>query len=64
MYEYERVRRLVYGEEGATFIPMCKTCGRFVKPDETITFRGGAPVWPNAVCSKCGRVGMLFEGYI
>ena len=65
MYEYADVRRLVYGE-GATFLPVCEKCGRFVKADQTITFRGMLGELadrPNATCSKCGRVEMLFEGY-
>ena len=41
MYEYEGVRRIVYNdnesEEGsATFVPVCKHCGSFVKADKTI----------------------------
>ena len=66
-YEYEGVRRLVYGgpEIGATFVPVCETCGRFVKGDDTIRFNGLGEKrpGPNATCSKCGRVEMLFEGY-
>ena len=65
MYEYEGVRRLVYGD-GATFIPACGKCGRFVKADETIMFNGFGELadQPNATCSKCGRIEMLFEGYL
>jgi hypothetical protein len=65
-YEYENFRRLQY-DGGATFIPVCPTCGRFMKADETISVSG----WDgrlretaNATCSKCGRVQMPFEGFI
>lgn len=62
---YESMRRIAYGDEGATFIPVCEKCGRFVKADETIRFEyEGPPVTPNATCKKCGRTSMLFEGYI
>lgn len=65
MYEYEETKRLVYGD-GATFVPVCVKCGRFVKADERITFDGlGRLVdQPNATCSKCGRTKMMFEGFI
>ena len=67
-YPYEGTRRLCYGDEGATFIPGCEKCGRFVKADETVTFTDGGdgpPAdKPNATCSKCGRIKMVFEGYI
>jgi ssDNA-binding Zn-finger/Zn-ribbon topoisomerase 1 len=65
MYEYEGVPRIVYGE-GATFIPVCPKCGRFVKADETIRFceAKGIEEKPNATCSKDGRINMIFEGYI
>ena len=65
MNDYEGVRRLVYGE-GATFVPVCETCGRFVKADATILFNGLGeltPDKPNATCSKCGRIELLFEGF-
>lgn len=71
MHEYAEVRRLKYGE--AIFIPVCPTCGRFVKADHEMQFKVVAdssgwcdnvePVEPNADCKKCGRVGMLWEGY-
>ena len=69
MSEYEGMRRIVYGE-GATFVPVCPQCGRFVKADDTIEIypegnaEGLVVEGANATCSKCGRVGMLFEGYI
>ena len=64
-YEYECVRRVVYGE-GSTFVPVCEKCGRFVKADDSImtNVATGKPSEPNATCSKCGRVSMPFEGYI
>ena len=66
--EYENLRRVVYGDgeyEGATFIPVCDQCGRFVKPDSSIRF-GHETILdePNATCAKCGRTKMLFEGFI
>ena len=64
MNEYENTRRLIYGD-GASFIPRCQTCGRIVKADAEMTFDyEGQPVGENATCSKCGRVQMIFEGYI
>lgn len=64
-HEYENVRRIVYGE-GATFVPVCTKCGRFVKPDKTIQVNDykGLRDQPNATCTKCGRTKMLFEGFI
>lgn len=63
MNDYVDFRRVVYGE-GATFVPVCEMCGRFVKPDPTITTRGDRlDAGPNATCSKCGRTRMLFEGF-
>ena len=64
-YQYEGTRRVDY-EGGATFVPVCPICGRFVKVDKTITVDGFGllvPI-PNATCSKCGRIEMLFEGFI
>ncbi len=68
MHEYEGVRRVVYGKgeyEGATFVPVCKFCGRFVKADAKVYFQGGTiRHGTNATCAKCGRVEMLFEGFV
>lgn len=68
MHEYEGVRRIVYGKgeyAGATFVPVCPNCGRFVKADETVTMGGGTlRPGPTATCSHCGRVEMLFEGFM
>lgn len=66
MYEYEGVRRVVYGESGATFVPVCAVCGWFVKADETIFVNDevGLKDAPNATCKKCGRTKMIFEGFI
>ena len=63
-FEYAEYRRIVYGE-GATFVPVCQQCGRFVKADPVINFRvwDGQPKEPNALCAHCGRVAMRFEGY-
>ena len=64
-HEYEKMRRIVYGESGATFVPVCTKCGRFVKSDDSVLV-GEAGLHPqeNATCSKCGRVHMYFEGFI
>lgn len=64
-HAYEDVRRVSY-ESGAVFVPVCRTCGRFVKADATIMVSdwGGLKKQPNATCSKCGRTEMLFEGFI
>lgn len=63
--EYENLRRVCY-EGGAQFIPVCEQCGRFVKADETIKGNDvvGIADQPNATCFRCGRVKMLFEGFI
>lgn len=61
---YENVRRIQY-EGGATFIPVCITCHRFVKPDEVIRCNDyGLRPGPNATCSLCGRTEMHFEGFM
>lgn len=61
-YAYEGTRRVVYGE-GATFVPVCVHCGRFVRAPKTARFS-----WSDAKirvkCSKCGPSEMLFEGWI
>ena len=63
-YAYEDVRRVVYGD-GATFVPVCADCGRFVKADRTVRMsESGLRRGPNATCKKCGRVEMVFEGFI
>ena len=64
-YSYENMRRQVY-ESGATFVPVCPTCGRFVKADKTISVNEitGLKDEPNATCKKHGRVKMPFEGFI
>ena len=67
--QYENTRRVSYdcGDEfgSACFVPVCKTCGRFVKSDETISVDAETLVdQPNADCSKCGRTKMIFEGFI
>ena len=64
-FEYEGMRRIVYGDSGATFVPVCVKCGKFVKADETIFIgEGGLKPGPNATCKKCGRTEMIFEGFI
>lgn len=63
-HEYIETRRVQYAD-GATFVPICSTCGRFVKADPTIMSNdAGLKPGPNATCSKCGRVEMLFEGFL
>jgi hypothetical protein len=62
--QYENMRRVVY-EDGATFIPVCMTCHRFVKADESVfTGEGGLRPGPNATCKACGRTEMHFEGFM
>ena len=64
MHEYENIRRIQY-EDGATFVPRCIKCGRFVKPDKTVFANdSGLKRAPNADCSLCGRTNMIFEGFI
>lgn len=64
MNEYENLRRIVYGE-GATFVPVCVWCGRFVRADKTINYNEREGIrQENATCKKCGRTHMLFEGFI
>lgn len=64
--EYQDTRRVVYGEDNATFVPVCEKCGRYVKADKTVKISEihGLSEEPNATCSKCGRTHMLFEGFI
>lgn len=69
MYEYESIRRVVYNDEiagDAVFVPVCDKCGRFVKADTYIKINEitGLSREPNATCSKCGRINMIFEGFI
>lgn len=70
MHEYEDMRRIGYGESDdqygkAVFVPVCIKCARFVKADKTVRFgEGGLAPGPNATCRRCGRVEMLFEGFI
>lgn len=62
---HENIERVVY-EGGATFVPVCINCGRFVKPDKTISVNeevGFIKPQPNADCAKCGRTKMIFEGF-
>ena len=65
MNDYPETRRVVYGEDRATFVPVCEKCGRFVKADPTVKI-GEETIAdePNATCSKCGRTQMFFEGFI
>ena len=63
-YAYENTRRVMY-LGGATFVPVCEKCGRYVKADDTIQCNDyGVRNQPNATCSKCGRTKMLFEGFM
>lgn len=58
-------KHISYGS-GATFIPKCVTCGRYVKADLSIKYNDieGLSDKPNCTCSKCGRSKMLFQGFI
>ena len=62
MNEYEGMRRVQY-IDGATFVPVCIKCGRFVKANIIYEMTKGKPSAPNAKCKKCGDTYMLFEGY-
>ena len=68
--DYEHVRRITYGSDDdeygrAWFVPVCETCGRFVKADKTMRFTEHTiSDKPNATCAKCGRTRMLFEGFL
>ena len=65
MNEYEKFRRVCYGDDGLwTFVPVCPICGRFVKADESINVGvlTGVKHEPNATCKRCGRVEMPCEG--
>lgn len=74
MYEFFNEKRIVVDvpdceTDGATFIRRCNICCRFVKVDETLSFKVHKPSGslcpePNATCSRCGRTTMIFEGYI
>jgi hypothetical protein len=62
--DYEGTRRIAY-EGGATFVPVCTQCGRFVKADGAILENDhGLSPEPNATCSKCFRTRMVFEGFV
>lgn len=68
-FDYPELRRVVYGGEdvGATFVPVCPHCGRFVKADKNIGVNSLGEcdeTKSNATCSKCGRIAMPFEGYV
>ena len=67
-FTYEKFRRVSYGDNAtgfAQFVPVCPICGRFVKADDNVSMRGEQVDFEqsNATCKKCGRVGMLFEGW-
>ena len=63
-YSYENTRRVTY-RDGATFVPVCEQCGRYVIPDKTIHVNDlrGLDDGPNCTCSQCGRSRMVFEGF-
>ena len=62
--EYVEMRRVTY-DGGATFVPVCMKCHRFVRADKSVFYGdAGLSSRPNATCSKCGRTQMHFEGFI
>lgn len=63
-HEYENTRRETYGN-GATFVPVCECCHRYVKADDVVYCNDatGLKDATNATCSKCGRTSMVFEGF-
>ncbi|MBA7658594.1 hypothetical protein ES703_66553 [subsurface metagenome] len=52
-------------QESLAFVRLCPNCARFVKPDDHVLINGLDQVseQPNATCSKCGRVTMIFDGW-
>jgi len=64
MNDYVESPRIVYGD-GMQFIRVCPKCGRLVKADPSVMIDGREMLVdiPNATCSKCGRVKMIFEGW-
>jgi len=68
MYEYENTRRVAYdlgeGQGQIYFLPVCPTCGRYVKMDDTIKWGEykGLSNEPNATCGKHGRIKLESEG--
>lgn len=64
-HSYAEMRRVSY-DGGAVFVPVCERCKRFVKADPTIMVNDatGLSKQPNATCTRCGRVQMLFEGFL
>ena len=64
-HEYENIKYVIYGDTGATFIPVCQKCGRFVKaPKSVLGNFDGAVKEPDIQCSKCGTSKMIFVGYV
>lgn len=61
----DMIRRVTY-ENGATFVPICEHCKRFVKADSVINFNGLDELKDeaNETCKRCGRVKMIFEGFV
>ena len=63
----EKTPMKFYGDDSnvLAFIRLCPDCGRFVKPDDYVLVNGLEEVSkdPNATCSKCGRVTMIFDGW-
>lgn len=54
---------VVYGD-GATFVPKCPVCARYVKPYKRVKVDfEGQPKGPNAKCKVHGKVQMLWQGY-
>lgn len=56
--------RVIRYENGATFIPVCEICKRFVKAPKTIQVNGLDQIKePIVDCKKCGPTKMIFQGY-
>ena len=63
-HAYENTRRVSF-RNGAMFVPRCNKCGRIVKAYKSVRFDGnGQPKGNNAMCKKCGRTQMIWEGYL
>jgi molybdenum cofactor biosynthesis enzyme MoaA len=66
-FEYSNTRRVGFtlspSEGTAIFLPVCQTCGRYVKMDKTIGWSqlNGLGPMKNATCKKCGRIRLTIE---
>ena len=64
----ENTPMVSYGYDEAevlAFMRLCPNCGRLLKADGHISINGLEEISksPNATCSVCGRVTMIFDGF-